>query len=210
MLSSKETNPQIVATQIRIRTKAEQLFGHYGFAKTSVSDIARACDMSTGNIYRFYRNKQAIGLAVVENFLDQQHGKMLDARHAPRKSAETRLRAAITAGVAHLVETMAGKPRIFEMAEFLCDDPEGDVLVDNQRMFLRDAFAGLIAEGIETGEFSACDPTRQGWTLLLATSAFWMPQALVAWHRQDAIMSDLDIVLSLILTGMKSPNRQTA
>lgn len=208
MLDDNETNPHVVANQIHIRTHAEQLFGYYGFAKTSVSDIAQACDMSTGNIYRFFRNKQAIGLAVVENFMDQQHSKMLSARHVEGQSAERRLRAAITAGVRHLVDTMAGKPRIFEMAEFLCDDPEGEVLVDNHRKFLRDVFARLIEEGIEDGEFTSTDPFADGWTILLATTAFWMPQALVAWHRQEAIMDDLDDVLRLVLSGLKPGQRR--
>lgn len=205
MLSDNQTKPQVIATKIEIRAQAEQLFGHYGFAKTSVSDIAGACGMSTGNIYRFFRNKQAIGLAVVENFFDRQNSKMLDARYAARQSAERRLRTAVTAGVTHLVETMAGKPRIFEMAEFLCDDPEGEVLVDNHRQFLCGVFAGLISEGVENGEFTSSDPQADGWTLLLATTAFWMPQALVAWHRREAILGDLDKVLTLILSGLKAP-----
>ena len=42
-----------------------ELFAHYGYSKTNIGDIAQACSMSAGNLYRYFRNKQAIGHAVV-------------------------------------------------------------------------------------------------------------------------------------------------
>ncbi|MBY8975456.1 TetR/AcrR family transcriptional regulator [Rhodobacteraceae bacterium NNCM2] len=205
MLSENETNPQVIATKCRIRDQAEVLFGHYGFSKTSVNDIAQACSMSTGNIYRFFRNKQAIGLAVVEHYFDEQTGKMLRVRHNETGSAEERLRETILIGVAHLVETMEANPRVFEMAEFVCTDPEGAALVESHRAFMRDIFVSLIAEGVQEGEFTSPAPHHDGWTLLLATTAFWMPQALIAWHRHDAILSDLQDVLGMLIGGLKTP-----
>lgn len=202
MVTSDEKNHQTIATKCRIRDEAEQLFGHYGFSKTSVGDIAKACAMSTGNIYRFFRNKQAVGIAVVENYFDQQAEKMLAARHAPGQNTEQRLRETITVGVRHLVETMDGNPRIFEMAEFLCEDPEGAVMLDSHRQFLRQILTDLVAEGVAAGDFTSTDPGNDGWTLVLATTAFWMPQALMAWHDQDMILADLQGVLTLTFAGL--------
>ncbi|MEM9370676.1 MAG: hypothetical protein AAGA26_05925, partial [Pseudomonadota bacterium] len=61
----------------------------------------------------------------------------------------------------------------------------------------------LVAEGVEAGEFISDDPVRDGWTLLLVTTAFWMPQALVAWHDETMILDDLQDVLKMSLTGLK-------
>ncbi|MEM7668244.1 MAG: TetR/AcrR family transcriptional regulator [Pseudomonadota bacterium] len=205
MLSTDERNPQAIATKCLIRDQAEKLFGHFGFSKTSVGDIAKACSMSTGNIYRFFRNKQAVGIAVVENYFDLQAQKMLDARHGTQGTAQTKIRATITAGVRHLVDTMDGNPRLFEMSEFICEDPEGAVILDTHRRFKHQVLSELVAEGVAGGELISDDPARDGWTLLLATTAFWMPQALVAWHDEKLILDDLQDVLKMALAGLGDP-----
>lgn len=203
MLTTDERDPQTIATKCRIRDEAERLFGHFGYSKTSVSDIAKACSMSTGNIYRFFRNKQAVGISVVENYFDEQAQKMLDARHGTAGSTEAKMLATVGAGILHLVETMAGNPRIFEMAEFICEDPDGEAILDTHRRFKHQVLTELVAEGVEAGEFISDDPVRDGWTLLLVTTAFWMPQALVAWHDETMILDDLQDVLKMSLTGLK-------
>ncbi|MEM1276365.1 MAG: TetR/AcrR family transcriptional regulator [Pseudomonadota bacterium] len=203
MLNPAETNPQMLETKRLIRDQAEALFGHYGFSKTSVGDIAKACSMSTGNIYRFFRSKQAIGIAVVHNYFENQAHKMLETRTQTPGTADKRLRATITAGVGHLVETMDGNPRIFELAEFVIEDSEGEQLMEAQRQFLRWIVSDLVAEGVREGTFVSEDPDEDGWTILLATTGFWMPQALVAWHDQSLIMEDLQSVLSLMMRGLR-------
>ncbi|MEM7505756.1 MAG: TetR/AcrR family transcriptional regulator [Pseudomonadota bacterium] len=203
MYNPDDSSPQIEATQALIRDKAKALFGHYGFSKTSIGDIAKACSMSPGNIYRYFRNKQAIGVAVVENFFDLQASRMLEARHVENQSVETRLRRTITEGVTHLVEMMGGNPRLFEMAEFLCEDPEGAELLARHRNWMGELLGELIAEGNSTGELDVADPDTAGWNLLLVTTAFWMPQALMAWHRHDMILDDLQVVLDMTFPAMR-------
>ncbi|MEM9044714.1 MAG: TetR/AcrR family transcriptional regulator [Pseudomonadota bacterium] len=203
MLDPVDTNPQISETKRLIREQAEALFGHYGFSKTSVGDIAKACSMSTGNIYRFFRSKQAIGIAVVHNYFEIQAHEMLETRTQTPGNADARLRATITAGVQHLVDTMDGNPRIFELAEFVIEDSEGEQLMQAQRQFLRWIVSDLVSEGVREGTFASVDPDRDGWTVLLATTGFWMPQALVAWHDQSMIMSDLESVINLAMDGLR-------
>ncbi|MEM0942758.1 MAG: TetR/AcrR family transcriptional regulator [Pseudomonadota bacterium] len=187
----------------RIRDEAEALFGHYGYAKTAIGDIAKACGMSPGNIYRFYRNKQAIALAVVENYFDEQAEKMRAARDG-ETDPEARLKATITAGVVHLVETMDGNPRIFEMAEFVCNDFEGEAMVRRQTAWKTETLGAIVADGIEAGVLRPGDPGAVAWSILLATTGFWMPQALIAWHEEAMILDDLATVLDLVLTGIRA------
>lgn len=207
MYSPVDANPQVEATQALIRDKAKALFGHYGFSKTSIGDIAKACSMSPGNIYRYFRNKQAIGVAVVENFFDLQASRMLEARHLEDQSVETRLRKTITEGVSHLVEMMGGNPRLFEMAEFLCEDPEGAELLARHRDWMSNLLGELIAEGNRSGELDVAEPGAAGWNMLLVTTAFWMPQALMAWHRHDMILDDLQAVLDMTFPAMRPAPR---
>lgn len=48
---------------------AAEYFGHYGYAKTTVSDLAKAIGFSKAYIYKFFDSKQAIGEVICSNRL---------------------------------------------------------------------------------------------------------------------------------------------
>jgi AcrR family transcriptional regulator len=52
-------------TRTRILDVADRLFRHYGYAKTTVADLARELGMSPANVYRFFASKLEIGRAHV-------------------------------------------------------------------------------------------------------------------------------------------------
>src|SRR5471032_2266956 len=47
-------------TRALILEKAESLFRQFGFAKTTVADIASEAGMSTANVYKYFPSKDAI------------------------------------------------------------------------------------------------------------------------------------------------------
>jgi AcrR family transcriptional regulator len=49
-----------------IRDEAKALFNKLSFAKTSVSDIAKACGLGKGTIYLYFKSKDDILLAIIE------------------------------------------------------------------------------------------------------------------------------------------------
>ena len=51
--------------KLRIITAARSRFKRFGYAKTSMQEIAADCRMSAANLYRYYEGKLAIGSAVV-------------------------------------------------------------------------------------------------------------------------------------------------
>lgn len=50
---------------------ADMHFRHYGYHKTTVADLAKATDLSTAYIYKFFESKQAIGEAICARCLDR-------------------------------------------------------------------------------------------------------------------------------------------
>lgn len=48
---------------------ATEYFGHYGYEKTTVSDLAKAIGFSKAYIYKFFESKQAIGEVICSNRL---------------------------------------------------------------------------------------------------------------------------------------------
>ncbi|MFQ5544163.1 MAG: TetR/AcrR family transcriptional regulator, partial [Nitrospiria bacterium] len=43
---------------------ADTRFRRYGFSKTTVAEIAKDCRMSSANVYRYFENKEKIGVEI--------------------------------------------------------------------------------------------------------------------------------------------------
>jgi AcrR family transcriptional regulator len=54
-----------------IREQANALFSRISFAKTSVADIAKACGLGKGTIYLYFKSKDEIVLAIIEERIAQ-------------------------------------------------------------------------------------------------------------------------------------------
>jgi len=52
------------ATQRLLLISAKRLFGKYGYDATSLEDIARDCDLTTGPVYHYFENKKGLFAAV--------------------------------------------------------------------------------------------------------------------------------------------------
>jgi AcrR family transcriptional regulator len=52
--------------RVLIRDQANALFSKISFAKTSVADIAKACGLGKGTIYLYFKSKDDIVLAIIE------------------------------------------------------------------------------------------------------------------------------------------------
>lgn len=63
--STKEKNNQEDARMQIIKTSAE-IFAKYGFKKTNIEDIAKACKRGSSSIYYYFKNKEEIFNGVVE------------------------------------------------------------------------------------------------------------------------------------------------
>lgn len=203
-LPAQETDSQTEATRRDILRAAEELFGHYGFSKTNISDIAKECGMSPANLYRYFRNKAAIGLAVVGGYFDMAEAAMEAELALPHGSAEERVRNMMLTGVGHLVREMEVNPKIVELAEFICSDIEG-----RERLFVhihwkRDTLAREIRRGMESGEFAPGDADHLAHTLVLATKVFWMPHGLADWQDRSTVLPELTQVLDLLFSGLRA------
>ncbi len=202
-MGSTDAARQAEATRADILRHAEELFIHYGFWKTSVGDIATCCGMSPGNLYRYFRNKRAIGLAVVGRFLEMSEAAMAGGSILPTDTPESRIRIIIETGVGHLVNEMSQNPKIVELVDFLCGDEEGIALLHRHIAWKRDRIARELGRGIEQGLFRDADPQKTAATILMATKVFWMPPALAQWREKDTILSELSEVLDLVFDGLK-------
>lgn len=190
------------ATRYEILRHAEDLFGHYGFTKTNMADIAERAKMSPGNLYRYYRNKQAIGLAVVVAFFRQSEAAM-EAAMVGVDDPEARIRAMIMAGVRALVGEMAQNPKLMELVEFLMVEEEAWAQLQSHIGWKRKHVMAELERGMKSGQFRQMDLYPAAVNLMHATKAFQMPQSLTSWREPETILPELDGVLDLIFAGVR-------
>ncbi len=60
------------ATKAKIIDTARRLFRLQGYAKTSVDDICRESEVKRGNLYFYFRSKEEIAKAAIEDALEKQ------------------------------------------------------------------------------------------------------------------------------------------
>lgn len=63
--------PRAEARRAQIRTAAERCFRQHGFHGTSIAQISKTAGMSTGHIYHYFENKEAIIADIVAQDLDR-------------------------------------------------------------------------------------------------------------------------------------------
>ncbi len=63
--------PRAEARRAQIRTAAEECFRQHGFHGTSIAQISKAAGMSTGHIYHYFDNKEAIIADIVAQDLQR-------------------------------------------------------------------------------------------------------------------------------------------
>jgi len=203
-MNAPSENAAAEATRAEIRRHALELFAHYGFQKTNIGDIAERCDMSPGNLYRFYKNKQAIGVAVIRDYFDLAEAAMSLARIQAGDDAEARIRALVETGIAHIVAELERSPKIVELAEFLCEDEAGWEMLSEHILWRRARVTEDIEAGVAAGALASTDPARDATAMLNALKAFWMPMTLVGWKDRSTIMPEMRAIVDLMFKGLRA------
>ena len=201
---NERTEKQAESVRAEILHQAHGLFAHYGYWKTNIGDIAKCCGMSPGNLYRYFRNKQAIGVASVEKYFRMVETAMETALLLPGETVEARIKQFLRTGVQHLADELERNPKIVELAEFLCEDEDGMAVLARHIAWKRERLAAEIARGIESGEVAPCEAEAVASTMLNALKAFWMPMTLADWKDKSTILPELDAILDLMFRGLQA------
>lgn len=190
------------ATRHEILRHASDLFHHYGFRKTAMADIAERSAMSPGNLYRYYRNKQAIGIAVVEAHFRETEAEV-GAALVGVSDPEERIRAVIRATVLTMARELDYAPKLMELVEFVVEEEEAYATLRTHMDWKRAIIEEALRKGMAAGAFREAPVYETAVNLMHATKAFQMPQSLAAWRDRDTILPELEGVLDLIFAGVR-------
>ncbi len=197
-----KTAQATTAKDVRERVLAAALgrFAQYGYNKTTMAEIAKDCDMSAANLYRFFEDKQAIGAALAHQTLAEKERRLRDVIVQPGLSATQRVEAFVRALFRNMYEQFNDKPRIGELVEMI--SRERLDIIGQHKEVTRSLLATILAQGNASGEFDVDDPSASAETVLVATTVFCVPYFL-HWYSKEKFEQLFKQMMELIVRGLE-------
>lgn len=183
----------------RILDAAEQLFRHFGYSKTNVSDIAKELGMSPANIYRFFASKTEIHQALCGRMLANSYQLAQEICRLPLSATE-RLRRYVRAQHQMTVELMLDDTKVHEMV-IVAIEREWHV-IDRHIDRIDNLMAGVIREGIAAGEFPEQDASAAARCFGAATVTLCHPQ-MVAQCLSKSNRASPDELIDFAIKALK-------
>jgi AcrR family transcriptional regulator len=184
---------------------AKKRFSHFGYAKTTMAEVASDCSMSPGNLYRFFPGKLDIAESIATEDYERHLDHLRKIALAPEKTARERLHELLFEELRRTYHKLEKDPRAFEMATVIAHErPQfANWMLANERRILVE----LLDDAERRGEFAAEDKEMTAEMIQSATMKFRYPQL---WSKLTLpkLERELEGVLKLITEGLCSQRKR--
>lgn len=185
--------------RLQILAVAEEHFCLYGYSKTSVSDLAKAINVSSAYIYRFFTSKQAIGEAVCRSAHSRIHaaiGEIADSSD----SASSRLRKVFRCIVDKGFELFFRERKLHEITVVAFQGKWYSA--EKHRAVILEAVRKIVTEGRAAGEFERKTPLDEVCrAIVIAMTPFTNP-ILLEEADQEVQQEDVVAVANMVLRSL--------
>ena len=201
-LDCAKASSSVAAEQERreqILNAAGEYFRTYGFAKTTMGDLAKRIGFSTAYLYRFFPSKQAIGEAVCAMTL-ARIGQALQGICRSSQSATAKIRSVFECLVKKGIELFFRERKLHDIvvASAAGDWPS----TRNHQAFISSILHRIITQGREAGEFERKTPIDEVCLAMLdAITCFSSPMLLQNRERKE-LDESVTAVSNLVLRSL--------
>lgn len=186
-------------TRDRILQAAMARIKHYGYGKTTMAEIAADCDMSPGNIYRFFEAKIDIAEAMARKHYAEEQAELAAIARKKDWPADKRVREIFFKRMRDSFLMFEENAKILEVAEVLTRERP---LFANEQMALERVFlAAVLEDGEKADLFAPGDHVLTAEMMQAATMKFGLPQ-LFSRLTLPKLERELEGVLNLLLNGL--------
>jgi AcrR family transcriptional regulator len=185
------------STRIDILKSAAKAFRRLGYHGATVEQIAAALRMKKGNLYYYFKNKEAILFACHQYSLDELI-RLLDEVDRSGASADVKLRRLIVAFVHTILDELHGTALFLDL-EALSPAHLKAVIV--RRDLFDRGVRRVLEEGVAAGVFGPGDPKLRAFALFGAVN--WIPR----WFNPDGSASSqaiADLFADFFIAGLRS------
>ncbi|PXV76836.1 TetR/AcrR family transcriptional regulator [Pantoea sp. PNA 03-3] len=177
---------------------ATEHFAHFGYEKTTVSDLAKSIGFSKAYIYKFFDSKQAIGEQICSNrlsmIMDIVNAAIADAPTGSEKMRQM-LKALTQAGS----DLFFHDRKLYDIAAVAARDKWPSAALHEER--IRQAIENIILEGRVAGEFERKTPLDEAsQAVFLVMRPYISPVQLQ--YNLDTAESAAVLLSSLILRSL--------
>lgn len=177
---------------------ASRRFLHYGYGKTTMSEIAGDCNMSTGNLYRYFGSKLDIAEAFVRRLRSEQILRLREAVGAPDLTTQDKLRTFFRTKLKLAYDRFHRRPKAYELSQEILRERPG--LADEWEEAEAKVIVEVLEYGEMTGELAVC---KRAHTARILQDAFFRFTSSAVYYEGDyaSLAGELDEVMDLILDG---------
>jgi AcrR family transcriptional regulator len=187
------------SVRCQIVEAAKKRFSHFGYAKTTMAEVAADCSMSPGNLYRFFPGKLDIAECIATEDYQRHLESLRQLAMAPGRSACARLRDLLFEELRRTYHKLERDPRAYEMATVIVHErPQyANWMLANERKI----FVELFNDAERNGEFAIADKETTAEMIQAATMKFRYPQL---WSKLTLpkLERELDGVIKLLIDGL--------
>ena len=175
-------------------------FGHYGYNKTTMAEIAQDADMSAANLYRYFESKQEIAAACANRCMCESIDLLRQAARQPQSSAVKRLNNYVKTMLYHCHQTHSNDSKINEVVAFITNERAD--LVHQKIAAQRALIAEILAYGNETGEFDIKDVIVTAQAVYTTLVLFDVPLFMSLYTLEEFEEKAANVV-NLLLQGLR-------
>ena len=157
--------------RIEILKSAAAAFRHRGYHGASVDEIASALEMTKGNLYYYFRNKEEILFACHDYSNDVLLALLADAQAAGDAGPDTKLRKLVVAFIHMILDELRGTALTLDL-EALSPALLKRVIAKRDRF--DHGMREIIQQGMDQGIFRPGDPKLISFAILGAVN--WIPK----------------------------------
>jgi AcrR family transcriptional regulator len=189
----------------RILDAAEQALRRFGVDKTNVVDVARALNMSHGNIYRYFPNKKSLLLAIAERWLVKMMAPLDDIAADDQRPAANRLLDWLEKIRVAKRKKLQDDPEVFRIHfGIVAEAPE---VLARHVEHMRAQIEKIMRDGIAAGELApAMDAPMAAKTFLQASLAFYHPALVMSGPAPSK--ADAEALVGVLLDGLRKRPRR--
>lgn len=188
---------------------AERLFQHYGFAKTTVADIARSAEVGVGTVYLEFNSKAAIASELSLRRYDCMLSAMREVAASEGCFAD-RLQRMFTVKLEWLARFSDAGPHGQELIRGAC-------MATNRahagfRSAQEDLLGAFLQAGVDAGEFDIAEPQAAARIVLRVLYAVTsLPEQSPGEASSKGILEqiqlDTEMAYKLLLSGLLKRNK---
>jgi|OM-RGC.v1.013703534 AcrR family transcriptional regulator len=192
MATTDDIREQIIAA-------AKERFGHYGYPKTTISELAEDCAMSAGNIYRFFAGKIDIASEIARREGLEAIRQVENLLQCPYRTSRQRLEEMIYSDLRYTYHLLENRPKVLELAQIVIHE-RPNFQVERLRREHK-AISRILQDGAKTGEFEMPNVARVASAIQSATIKYRFAQLITDQPLED-LERELAEVLTLLVRGI--------